>query len=301
MDSEWKAREPDHLAYTSSKIHELGLYSWNIDFRIPFASSRMLAALSHLQHLITTSASPSQATVIYLQECIPSDLDLIAANPWIREHFAITDISSENWASSQYGTITLIDLRLPIRSCFRVHYSHTRMERDGLFIDVAIQGNTLRLCNTHLESLALEPPFRIPQMQICASFMRETGVDAAILAGDLNAVQEFDKSLHVENGLKDAYLELGNREDDVEGHTWGQQAARAMREEFGTSRMDKVYFGGLVELLSFETFGAGVMVQDPAEGAELLRLGFDEPWITDHLGIKAIFRFPSKSNPSSVM
>ena len=57
---------------------------------------------------------------------------------------------------------------LAIKDVFRVHYEQTRMQRDGLFVDVALPSSegpssgevtkTIRLCNTHLESLALEPP-----------------------------------------------------------------------------------------------------------------------------------------------
>jgi tyrosyl-DNA phosphodiesterase 2 len=94
----------------------------------------------------------------------------------------------------------------------------------------------LRLCNTHAESLALEPAYRPPQLALCARYMHESTVNASVLAGDLNAIQDFDKHLHTDNNLKDAYLDLGGQEDDAEGHTWGQQAATAQRERFGTTR-----------------------------------------------------------------
>jgi tyrosyl-DNA phosphodiesterase 2 len=44
-----------------------------------------------------------------------------------------------------------------------------------------------------------------------------------------------------------------------------------------------------VKLLSFERFGRDVLVEDAAEQKELLQLGFDKPWITDHLGVTATF------------
>lgn len=190
---------------------------------------------------------------------------------------------------------------LPITSVFRVPYSASAMERDGLFVDILLQDNRIRLCNTHLESLALEPEFRIPQIKLCGEFLRDSAVEAAVLAGDLNAIQAFDRRLHEDNGLRDAFLEVGGREEDAEGHTWGQQAATSQRERFGTSRMDKVFFCGEVELLSFEKFGAGVLVEDPKEQEHLVGLGFDAPWITDNLGVKAVVNIPQKSYPTSVM
>lgn len=189
------------------------------------------------------------------------------------------------------GTITLLDRRLSIASSFRVHYSATRMERDVLITDIILQNRTIRLCNSHLESLALEPPYRIPQMKLIASYMHADGIDAAIAAGDFNAIQPFDTTLHSDNGLSDAYLEQGGHEADSTGHTWGQQAATVQRERFGTSRMDKVYYTPpqALKLLTFGTFGADVVVDIVEEAQELVKLGFEKPWVTDHLGVKAVF------------
>ena len=272
------------------EISKLALYSWNIDFMLPFPQSRMGMAISHLKSLVEDDPRRNTtATIIFFQECLESDLSFIASHPWIRQNFIITDLDTQNWQSGHYGTISIVDRRLPISSCFRVHFSQTRMERDGLFVDVGIRDKTIRLCNTHLESLAFEPPFRPPQMKIAAEYMRRSSVDAALLAGDLNAIQDFDRHLHLDNGLKDAYLELGGSEDEPSGHTWGQQAATVQRDRFGTSRMDKVFFCGSVGVKSFEKIGADVMLEDQAEAEQLVELGFDRPWITDHLGVKAVF------------
>ncbi|WPG97678.1 Endonuclease/exonuclease/phosphatase [Acrodontium crateriforme] len=272
-------------------ITKLAIYSWNIDFMLPHASSRMRAGIRHLEHLMGKYGS-EVANVIFLAECVDTDLELISFDPWIQSNFAITDVNNDNWANGHYGTTTLIDRRLSINDVFRVHYSKTRMQRDGLFVDIHFgpEAKLIRLCNTHLESMAFEPAYRPPQMQLCATFMHDTGVHGSILAGDLNAIQDFDKHLHSDNDLKDAYLEQGGIEDDAQsGHTWGQQAATFLREKFGTSRMDKVYFCGAVQLKSFERFGANVILEDENERAEVVQLGFDQGWITDHFGVKAVF------------
>ncbi|KAK4545440.1 hypothetical protein LTR36_002790 [Oleoguttula mirabilis] len=274
-------------------VKSLALYSWNIDYMLPFPDSRMRAALRHLETQHIAPQDPSAATVIFLNECVQSDLTLIAEDAWVRKTFQITDVDGRNWQSGHYGTMTLIDRRLAIDSCFRVHYSKTQMERDGLFVDIRLGdddgGKIVRLCNTHLESLAIDPPFRPPQLAVCASYLHDKAVHGAILAGDLNAIQDFDKHLHTDNDLKDAYLKLGGREDDAEGHTWGQQAATVQRERFGTSRMDKVLYCGGVQCKVFERFGGGVEVEDRVEREELVELGFDRPWVTDHLGVKGVF------------
>ena len=276
-------------------IQRLALYSWNIDFMLPFADSRMRTAVRHLESLIRGHPDET-AAVIFLQECVESDLTLLAADSWVQKTFAITDTSTKNWQSGHYGTVTLIDRRLSVRDVFRVHYENTRMQRDGLFVDVSFPSSnratkSIRLCNTHLESLALNPNLRPSQMQLCAKYMHSDGIDGAAVAGDFNAIQDFDRQLHSDNQLKDAYLECGGLEDDaVGGHTWGQQASRTQREQFGTSRMDKVFYCGEAwKCASFERFGAGVEVQEASERERLIGLGFDQPWITDHLGVKAVF------------
>ncbi|KAI1144506.1 Endonuclease/exonuclease/phosphatase [Hypoxylon sp. FL0543] len=280
-------------------LNRLALFSWNIDFMLPYAKQRMDAALDHLDGL--TSKLPSTtAAVILLQECIAEDLATIGEKAWVREKFHVTDVDSANWQSGYYGTTALVDRRLRVASCFRVHYAKTRMERDALFVDVLLgKGKTIRLCNTHLESLALEPPLRPAQMQVVAKHLRADGVDGGLVAGDFNAIQPFDRALHSDNGLRDAFLEVGGREDCDEAYTWGQQAATAFRERFGCSRMDKVYFTGKLVLRRFERFGADVLVAGGKEADEIVALGFEKPWITDHLGVVAEVEVAGDASDSS--
>ncbi|KAI2642715.1 endonuclease/exonuclease/phosphatase family protein [Xylaria nigripes] len=289
---EWEPQEAP--AVREPEINALALHSWNIDFMLPFPEARMQAALDHLEQLLTQTSST--APVIVLQECLPSDLVTICQQQWVRDRFYITDTDTSAWASDAYGTTTLIDRRLEVSSCFRVHYSSTAMERDALFVDIRtnLGATTIRVGNTHLESLVAEPPRRPQQVQTAAQYMHATGISGALLAGDLNAIQPFDGSLHTDNGLKDAYLELGGQENVAEGYTWGQQASTKLREKFGCSRMDKVFFcGEALALLSFERFGADVEIHEGEKEMrdQLVSYGFDKPWITDHLGVKAVFRF----------
>ena len=288
-DDKWQLIESETvLPSNGNPPKKLALFSWNIDFMLPYPDSRMTAGLRHLEGLVAALAKDT-ASVIYLQECVESDVKLVASDSWVQSNFALTDIDTSNWQNGHYGTITLVDRRLPIKSCFRVHYSQTRMERDGLFVDIVLDNKPIRLCNTHLESLALEPPYRPPQMKLVAKYMHDYNIYGAAVAGDFNAIQDFDRTLHCENGLKDAYLELGGSEADaVGGHTWGQQAATVLRDRFGTSRMDKVFYTGL-QCITFERLGADVEVEDDEERRDIVSFGFDRPWITDHLGVVAVF------------
>ncbi|KAE8377088.1 Endonuclease/exonuclease/phosphatase [Aspergillus bertholletiae] len=288
--STWVSQPPSTSTSDESlAITAIALYTWNIDFMLPFAAARMQPALAHLDQL-TRPLSPNIAPVVFLQECTPADLETISTTPWVQSRFYITDIDTTNWATAQYGTTVLVSKHLPITSVFRVHYSQTRMDRDALFVDISMgpQEKRVRLCNTHLESMALDPPYRPPQMQLVAQYMHHDGVYAALAAGDFNAIQPFDQTLHIDNNLKDAFLELGGEEGTEEGYTWGQQAATSLRERFGCSRMDKVYFRGSVQLRKFERFGAGILTEGDEERREIVGLGFEKPWVTDHLGIMVV-------------
>jgi tyrosyl-DNA phosphodiesterase 2 len=268
---------------------------------LPFAKERMDAALAHLEELSKRHLGPASTTavVINLQECLPEDLTTIGQKQWVQDKFHVTDVDHAAWASAAYGTTMLVDRRLKITSSFRLHYSKTRMERDALFVDVAAPlypTKTLRLCNTHLESLALEPPFRPLQMQLIAKYMHANELSGAIVAGDFNAIQPSDVSIHTDNGLKDAYLELGGEQTGDKGFTWGQQVLPPMRQQFGFSRMDKVFFrGDGLWLQSLSKFGVDILVEDEEAANRLLALGFEKPWVTDHLGLAAIFNFTSDS------
>jgi tyrosyl-DNA phosphodiesterase 2 len=67
---------------SDSPLHRLDIWSWNIDFMLPFPSQRMEAALRHLQRLIGTEEethdSNGLAHVIFLAECLESDINLLS-------------------------------------------------------------------------------------------------------------------------------------------------------------------------------------------------------------------------------
>ena len=281
----------------------ISVLTWNIDFMSSLAQERMSAALGHLEELLAKSMPNKLPVVILLQEMLVSDLHLIQNASWVRERFHVTDTDTSYWESGYYGTCTLIDKRLSIMGIFRVHYQDTRFERDALFVDVLLGGDgepdtIIRVCNTHLESLVANPPLRPLQLAVAAKYMHSEAVYASILGGDLNAIQPFDRNLHTDNDLEDAYLALGNREDADNGFTWGQQAKRREREAFGCSRMDKLLFCGGLKVESLERFGIGVVVEKEKDKERLQREGLEQGWVSDHLGVRADFVLkPRLDNP----
>ncbi|KAF4215579.1 hypothetical protein CNMCM8980_010585 [Aspergillus fumigatiaffinis] len=303
-----------HQPHTRN-IARIRLTTWNIDFQTPLGRERMAAALEYLSHQHSIQPDDETPSIIFLQEMVESDLQLIQESAWIQEKFFITDTSSDHWRGS-YGTTTMIDKQLVVRGVFRVPYSNSRMERDALFVDVDVgppgaeDGGILRLCNTHLESLVSHPPRRPVQLRLASSFMHASGPEdegmytpptphAAILAGDLNAFAPEDGSAPEECSLRDAFLVLGGREGSEESFTWGQQVPDWMRERFGCSRMDKVLYCGGVEAKSLRRIGEGVTVTVTFQGdqseSEDEDFSHEEVWVTDHLGLQGEFEILSSS------
>lgn len=290
------AKAPSAESIASSRFTVL---SWNIDFMLPFPDERMCAALKHLESQIASNSSP---TIIMLQEMLESDLALIQAQPWVRDNYLMTDIDTKYWESGHYGTCTLIPRVLPVTSVFRVHYEATSMERDGLFVDLDFGRNhTIRICNTHLESLIADPPKRPQQLATSAKFMHDPTVSGSVLGGDLNAIQDFDRSLHSDNNLQDAYLTVGGKEDSDDGYTWGQMAPIKQRQMFGCSRMDKLFFCGRLKCETFERFGLGVEVEEQHVKETLVEdKGLEKGYVTDHAGVMAEFSIAEQEAERSV-
>ena len=212
---------------------KIKLVTWNIDYLAVAGPQRMTAALKYLNDiLITGFSSANIPSIIFLQEMTSSDLDIIKSTSWIQSRFSITDISHDFWISS-YGTTTLVDLRLPLKRVFRTLYA-SDMGRDALFIDLDyVDGNNnagnsrIRLGNTHLESLVADPPLRPAQVALASRSLHDDTVQGGVLVGDFNAIQRFDRTLHVETDLKDAYLEAGGIEgDEKEGDGPGYEKER---------------------------------------------------------------------------
>jgi tyrosyl-DNA phosphodiesterase 2 len=302
--------QPSHCSLsdpTSSISHHeplqsLHLITWNIDFMAPYPQARMSAALSHLQHLISSIPSTS-ATVILLQEMQessrpwasdqnPNDLTQLKTAPWIQEKFHLSDVDTGSWASS-YGTVTLVDRRLVVKQVARLPFV-SEFGRDALFVDVGLGGGddkVLRLCNVHLDSMA--GAMRPLQWKALAQLLHpradarlHESVAASVVAGDCNANQQRDGMEPVENGFRDAYLECGGVEGEEEGQTWGFQSLRW--ERWGRKRLDKICFWGDVQVSALERVGVDVKVGEERVVKELEELG-ELPFATDHHGLMGVF------------
>ena len=308
-----------------ASISNLRVFTWNIDYMEPFPQARMASALSYLQTLVEATPA-STAVIVCLQELrqdipinfdrleesfdpqIADDLRQIASAAWIQEKFLVTDLTADHWRCG-YNSVTLVDKRLSVTSVARMPFV-SEFKREALLLDVAVTSSgalaecgavgrrsILRLCNVHMDSMAGKPPIRPIQWKACAKYLQDgsNGVVASILAGDCNANQNYDLTQAEENGFKDAYLEMGGKEDDPQGHTWGPQSKSP---RFPHKRMDKVCFWQLdgiegdqrlLELEGLEKIGVGVKVEDDSIRGKLVEQGSLD-FVTDHYGLAADFK-----------
>jgi tyrosyl-DNA phosphodiesterase 2 len=154
------------------------------------------------------------------------------------------------------------------------------MKRNALFVDIKLSipahedeprlsGGivTLRVANTHLESLLDGAAARPKQLKLIAAALRGRGIFGGIVAGDMNAISPIDETIVEEAGLYDAWE--GDDNDD-ESFTWGYQSL----EQLPPGRLDKV----------LTTRQEGFTVEQPE------RIGIGETigrgkWVSDHYGL----------------
>jgi tyrosyl-DNA phosphodiesterase 2 len=149
---------------------ELTVATFNIWFDGYFADDRHRA--------IADILARDMPDVMVFQEVTPAALDVLSAQPWIRDHYlraaAVNGLGN-------YGMLMLS--RLPI---IRASYTRlpTRLARGFLRAEFTINGRTLVVCSVHLESGRAALGLRARQLRRIFRALR--GVDNALLLGDFN-------------------------------------------------------------------------------------------------------------------
>ena len=304
IEGGWRPAQRNVATAQSAPVlfETLHVITWNIDFMAPHPRARMASALDHLEVLVASIPAAS-AVVVLLQEILeesatlhtgtgpPSnDFTQLREAPWVRERFYMTDLDLSATGGG-YGQVTLIDRRLGVARVSRLPFV-SEFNRDAVLVDIALGGQgqkVLRLCNVHLDSM--QGTLRPVQWKAVQKHLQSTedGVAASVLAGDCNANAPRDRTEPQENGFKDAYLDLGGREGDEEGATWGFQS-RAWKK-WGRQRLDKMVYWGDLEAQSLERIGMGVKVEEE-EALRELRAWKKLTFVTDHYGLMCEFVVP---------
>ncbi|KAF3906536.1 hypothetical protein ABW20_dc0107531 [Dactylellina cionopaga] len=287
-EKKWKHNQnPTEIKPRGQPRSNFTLITWNVDFTTPEPRKRINAAISYLHSLLVSGTEGSiSPAVIVLQEVNHQMIKQLADDEWVQNNFYVTDVTAWKgiWVENRYGTVTLVDRRMNVENVIRLHYV-SDMGRDCLFVDIegtslsTSQKVTIRIGNTHLESLVRPTPMRLNQLKLAAGFVKnDANIHAGLIAGDMNPIEPPDSLLPAETGLLDAYLVNGGQEDDPDGHTWGYQTEN---NPFPNRRFDKIFYapGDRLKVEQVEVIGQGEKTKED------LRI-----YISDHYGVSANVR-----------
>ncbi|KAH9944817.1 Endonuclease/exonuclease/phosphatase [Amylocystis lapponica] len=263
----------------------LCLLTWNVDFMAPNAQDRIIRVLTHIRdNILGPPASSPGPCCILLQEISTSAFPALLAHDWVRRHFSVVPSSPTGWPrGASYGNVTLVSHAVPIRDAHSLVFGNSVMGRNALVVDVQLRpppvartgtdALTLRIANTHLESLPQGAPARPVQLAAVAEVLRGASVDAGAVGGDMNAIGADDAHIHTHAGLQDAY---SGAHGDERGFTWGFQP----RSRFPAARIDKILY----------TPGCSLRVDEPVKVGVGLKTAQGQ-WASDHYGLVTTVSF----------
>jgi tyrosyl-DNA phosphodiesterase 2 len=262
--------------------------TWNVECQTNWPAQRLTTALHHLETEVfkCKDGEAPDPCCILLQEVHVRAFEPLLENEWVRDHFMITPMRCQKWPQGAfYGNITLISKSLKVAQAQLVEFGLSRMQRTALVTDLKLsvpETNsrvvTLRVINTHLESLTEGAIARPAQLALVAKFLKQEGICGGIVGGDMNAIGPEDTPIVGEVGLRDAWRK---GDEDERGFTWGYQGGG----DFPPARLDKILFlprrGYKVD--EPRRVGVGVKTGDVDRQA-------DAVWTSDHYGLVTTVR-----------
>ncbi|KAH7884732.1 Endonuclease/exonuclease/phosphatase [Phlebopus sp. FC_14] len=261
------------------------LLTWNVDFMAKNPKKRLTAALTYIQQEVfgckSTNERPNPCCIL-LQEVSVTAFTLILTHEWVRQFFVVVPSSTDKWPSqATYGNVTLVSRTVPVCNAFTIDFSNSQMRRNALFVDAKLSVPpplhaprlsdgivTVRIANTHLESLPIGAAARPEQLRVVAETLQEYELRGGVVAGDMNAIGPSDLTIAEDVGLSDAWQ---GDDDEEEGYTWGYQP----RCEFPPGRLDKILF----------TSRGGFEVDEPERVGIGAKVAGQRDWISDHFGL----------------
>lgn len=272
------------------------------------AALRLNTILEHIKSKVPKRADGKKPVpcCILLQEVATDAFSALLHHAWVREHFQVVPTSPSGWpAGASYGVVTLVSRTLRIAQTQSLEFGSSFMGRSALMVDILMNPDswrengervsvasrsddasstgaeempdqevvTVRVANTHLESLPVGAVARPVQLAGIAELLREA--DCGVVCGDMNAIGPSDNDIHIRAGLEDAWT---RGDKDAVGYTWGYQP----RCEYPVGRLDKVLY----------TPGEGLEVEEPQRVGVGLKTAGGQ-WASDHYGLTAVVKVVS--------
>jgi tyrosyl-DNA phosphodiesterase 2 len=190
---------------STEPLPALTVVTWNTWFA-PYAFEARFRALLEV-------ARARRPDVICLQEIVAESLEMLLAEPWVREEYRVSDATGDTFDS--YGVVILS--RLPVRSLV-LHELPTHMDRRLLTAELVAGSSRIVVATVHLESLKHSPGLRAEQLAVIFPLLRAAGPDA-VLVGDFNFCSSWTaENANLDPGFVDLWpalrgLEPGYTED----------------------------------------------------------------------------------------
>lgn len=285
--------------HVSNRREEMGtdqpssvrIITWNVDFQNHYPNERMLSVLRHIEKdvLDCKEGDEPEPSCILLQEVHFRALKTILDDEWVRENYIVTPIARSKWPightdgeSSIYGNVTLVTRSLNVEGAQLLEFGLSTMQRTGLMVDITLstpgpesRNVSIRIINTHLESLPVGAIARPLQLSLLAGFLKMEKIDGGLVAGDMNTILPEDSTITVDAGLRDAWRK-GNKTE--KGFTWGYQGGG----NFPTARLDRVCYLPKKCYKVDEPQRIGVGLKTEAGGGQI--------WTSDHYGLQTTLR-----------
>ncbi len=213
----------------------------------------------------------ANADVIALQEITPEFLKLLVNCEWSGRYKGLTEkgepvAQNELCILSKYPVVDIQYVELP-----------SRLNRAVLIAKIVVNGRTLAVATTHLDSFLEDGPARAKQLDQIFPLLRRA--DDAVLMGDFNFGDgEQPDTAHLDAGYTDSWTALHAGEA---GYTWNievsEMARRGSFETETSRRLDRI----LVRSSVWKPAASKIIGDKPVEAGKL------NLFPSDHFGLVA--------------
>lgn len=242
------------------QLRALRVATFNVWFDVFEQDVRRQAVLEILE-----SESPD---VIALEEVTQPFLDALLANPWIREHYAISRVELE--PTARYDVVMLS--KLPVAR-FTAHTLTSKMGRMLHTVELATTDGVVTVGGIHLESMREMTPTRLVQIDECVPVL--CSAPTAIWLGDFNAAPASEEDLRIRASFRDTWEELVAAPGYTRDTTRNAMLAKVKDDRH--QRIDRVFF----KSKAFAPTSIRMLGTEPIAGTE------GQVFPSDHFGLVA--------------
>ncbi|CAF1180524.1 unnamed protein product [Adineta steineri] len=231
---QWRADDPatTHHHIKPKVQRFLRAITYNISFSKEHKQLRFQGLSSILQH--------SKADIICLQEMTKSILEQLISEPWVQQHYFVSDIDGSTFLNGQesYGVVMLIGKSLYLRRLLAFPF-HTEQGRQLLLAEIQLKTEKLLVGTVHLESKQDKETIRSHQIQTCQSVFNKYAMNqpnvTRLLMGDFSMDAVGPENLKQMNILKN-WTDLWEKLNGANNRGWTYINARVDRIMFQSLR-----------------------------------------------------------------